>query len=69
VRPTSMTHHDDGDQRLVRLAITYETSPGGQGSPLTFFSPRNERIAPPGWWMLFLVTSSGRPSQAYWIHL
>lgn len=66
VRPAAMTHHDDGGQRLVRLT----TFAGADGdSAVQFKSPGSSREAPPGWWMLFLVTSSGRPSQAYWVHL
>lgn len=67
VRPAALTHHDDGGQRLVRL-MTWTDSDGG-GSTVHFKSPSSSLQAPPGWWMVFLVTSSGRPSQAYWVHL
>ena len=29
----------------------------------------NRNIAPPGWYMLFLVSNAGVPSVASWIHL
>jgi Domain of unknown function (DUF1929) len=70
VAPSSVTHHDDGGQRVVRLSIRYDDDQAGQpANAIKFRSPANERVAPPGWWMLFLVTTSGRPSQAYWVHL
>jgi hypothetical protein len=51
---------------LVRLT----TAAGADGdTSVEFKSPGSAREAPPGWWMMFLVTSSGRPSQAYWVHL
>jgi hypothetical protein len=70
VAPSSVTHHDDGGQRVVRLSIRYDDDQTDQpANAIKFRSPANERVAPPGWWMLFLVTTSARPSQAYWVHL
>ena len=70
VRPMALTHHDDGGQRLVRLLAwdDGEAVPGTVGN-LVFRSPASVRHAPLGWWMLFVVTSSGRPSLAYWVNL
>ena len=65
VRPAAMTHHDDGGQRLVRL----NTWDDGTDKSVLFQSPASVLHAPPGWWMLFLVNSAGRPSQAYWVNL
>jgi hypothetical protein len=31
--------------------------------------PASEQVAPPGWYMLFLVTNEGVPSNAFWINL
>lgn len=66
VRPAALTHHDDGGQRLVRLAVS---NPDDTTDSITFQSPGTSRHAPVGWWMLFLVNSAGRPSKAYWVHL
>ena len=66
MRPAALTHHDDGGQRLVRLAVSHESD---EINSVTFQSPATIRHAPMGWWMLFLVNSAGRPSQAYWVHL
>ncbi|MEO6595341.1 MAG: galactose oxidase-like domain-containing protein, partial [Planctomycetota bacterium] len=70
MRPEALTHHDDGGQRMVRcLAWHDEDANSGPFGSVLFKSPTSERHAPPGWWMLFLVTSAGRPSLAYWVHL
>ncbi|MCA8976124.1 MAG: DUF1929 domain-containing protein [Planctomycetes bacterium] len=66
MRPEALTHHDDGGQRLVRLPTWAGSDPS---TTVQFKSPTTTLQAPPGWWMLFLITSSGRPSQAYWVHL
>jgi hypothetical protein len=31
--------------------------------------PATPEIAPPGWYMLFLVDTAGTPSEAHWIQL
>jgi len=68
MRPAALTHHDDGGQRLVRLVAWQEGEPASGGA-ISFQSPGSNLIAPRGWWMLFLVTTSGRPSLAYWVNL
>jgi len=65
VRPAALTHHDDGGQRLVRLNTWDDATP----RTVLFQSPATVLHAPPGWWMLFLVNSAGRPSLAYWVNL
>ncbi len=64
VKPGSPTHSFDFDQRVVGLQITASTS----GS-LTVTAPPNSSIAPPGWYMVFLVNQSGVPSVAKFLHL
>ena len=66
VRPAALTHHDDGGQRLVRLLAWHDDD---TIDTINFQSPGTSRHAPVGWWMLFLVNSAGRPSNAYWVHL
>jgi hypothetical protein len=58
------THSFDGSQRLVDLDITSLA----QGA-VTATVPHNPNIAPPGWYMLFLVDNNGVPSVANWIRL
>jgi len=64
IRPGATTHSTDGEQRLVDLPYT-------QSGPdeLTFELPSAKTIAPPGWYMLFVLNTSGVPSEASWIHL
>src|SRR5438105_496302 len=58
VRPGAPTHAFDMDQRLVGMSFSK-----GSGT-LTVTAPPNGNIAPPGYYMLFLVNSSGVPSVA-----
>ena len=46
------------DQRLVGMSFT-----AGSGS-LTVTAPPNSKIAPPGYYMLFLINNNGVPSVA-----
>ena len=63
VRPSSVTHATDPDQRLVDVPFT--AAAGGASATLSF----NRNLAPPGWYMLFAVDSAGRPSVAKRVHL
>jgi hypothetical protein len=51
IRLASVTHGFDMDQRRVPLQILSETEPGH----LIFNAPANGNIAPPGWYMLFIL--------------
>jgi hypothetical protein len=62
LRPCAMTHHTDAGQRYVRLKITAVAA-----NRVTVHAPDNGRIAPPGYYMLFLVDTSGIPSPARFI--
>jgi hypothetical protein len=63
MRPGSATHSMDANQRLLQLAST--TATGGLQATL----PTNANLAPPGWYLLFVDDSLGRPSVGSWIHL
>ena len=58
------THSFDGSQRLVDLDINAQA-----GGIVTITITNNPNIAPPGWYMLFLVNNNGIPSVASWVHL
>jgi hypothetical protein len=58
------THSVDGSQCLVDLPINRQER-GVVGVQVT----NNRNIAPPGWYMLFIVSNDGVPSIAQWIHL
>jgi len=64
MRPGSSTHAFNFEQRLVNLAFT-----PGTGTTLTLTSPPNANVAPPGYYMLFLVNRAGVPSVAAWVQL
>ena len=64
VRPGSSTHSFDMEQRLVSLAF----QPGASGT-VKASAPPTGSIAPPGYYMLFLINQAGVPSAAKFIHL
>jgi hypothetical protein len=63
VRPGTPTHAFDMDQRLVELAFT-----AGNGV-LNVTAPPNGNIAPPGYYMLFVLNTSGVPSVAQFVNI
>jgi hypothetical protein len=63
VRPGAPTHAFDMEQRLVGLSYT-----AGNGV-LNVTSPPNGNIAPPGYYMLFVLNAAGVPSVARFVRL
>jgi hypothetical protein len=63
IRTGAVTHFFDQNERFLPLAFTQTT--GG----LTVTSPINSNLAPPGYYMLFIVNSSGVPSVAPFVQL
>jgi hypothetical protein len=63
VKDGSSTHAFDMDQRLVGMNFT-----AGSGT-LTVTAPPNANIAPPGYYMVFLINSAGVPSVASFVLL
>ena len=63
VRPGAPTHAFDMDQRLVALSFT-----AGSGV-LNVTAPPNGNVAPPGYYMLFIMNSAGVPSVATFVRL
>jgi Domain of unknown function (DUF4082)/Domain of unknown function (DUF1929)/Bacterial Ig-like domain (group 2) len=69
VRPGADTHGFDMDQRLIGLCgPSPQPACSGSGT-LNLTSPPNGNIAPPGYYMLFLLDSAGVPSKAQFIQL
>src|SRR5262249_55864494 len=64
IRNGVTTHSFDTSQRLVDLEIVNRSAGILKGKV-----PANRNIAPPGWYMLFLVDNHGIPSEARWILL
>ena len=61
----SVTHSFDMDQRYVGLSFTAGQTSGS----LTVTGPPDSNIAPPGYYMLFLVNKGGTPSLATWVQV
>ncbi len=68
VRPGSATHTTDMEQRLIGLCGA--TSPcTASNNTLSLTTPPDGSIAPPGYYMLFLLDSAGVPSKARFIQI
>jgi hypothetical protein len=63
MRPGAATHAFDMEQRLV--GATFAVGSG----VLNVTAPPNSKIAPPGYYMLFLLNSAGVPSVAQFVQL
>ncbi|HET7432713.1 MAG TPA: galactose oxidase early set domain-containing protein [Nocardioides sp.] len=61
--PGATTHAVEMNARRVQLAVT----PTATGFTAT--APASSKLAPPGWYMLFVVTPDGIPSVATWVHV
>ncbi len=64
MRPGMVTHQVNTEQRAVPLNFTTP-------SPREYVvqAPATSAEAPPGYYMLFALTSDGVPSKAVWIRL
>jgi hypothetical protein len=64
MRPGACTHHTDSEQRYVRLEFTRGTN------ELTVTAVSDPNVAPPGYYMLWIVDTTGRVCrEAKFIHL
>ncbi|MBA4141817.1 MAG: DUF1929 domain-containing protein [Nitrosospira sp.] len=64
IAPISVTHHTDAGQRYVKLPILSRTA-----TTVETEAPANGNIAPPGFYMLFVVNNQGVPSEASMVAL
>ena len=64
IKPMATTHSCDTEQRLVDLEFKRH-----HFCHLEACVPREPNLAPPGWYMLFIVNRRGVPSVAKWVHL
>jgi Domain of unknown function (DUF1929)/FG-GAP repeat len=65
VAPGATTHAFDMNQRHVELQVLNRV--GGQGVDVA--APPSSAVAPPGYYMLFLLNGAGVPSVASWVRL
>jgi hypothetical protein len=63
VRLGAVTHSDNMEQRYVPLSYT------AGASSLTATAPANANIAPPGYYMLFIIDANGVPSVASMVNV
>lgn len=64
IRPGAVTHGFNMAQRAIECAII-----GGTATTLQIEAPPNGFVAPPGWYLLFVVDNSRVPSVGSWIRL
>ncbi len=64
VRPGACTHSSDNEQRLIDLEFT-----SAAPDSVTITLPSNPALAPPGWYLVFVVNDQGVPSTGQWLHL
>ncbi len=63
--PAATTHGNDMNQRHVELQVSSTIS----GVGINVVSPPNANVAPPGYYMLFLLDQQGVPSVSRWVRL
>jgi Domain of unknown function (DUF1929) len=64
MRPAAVTHGFNQNQRYVGCVITGRTATQVQAT-----APPDGNIAPPGWYLLFVVDTDRAPSTGAWIRL
>lgn len=62
IAPGSTTHHSDMSQRHVEMRTNV-----ARGNQVQFVTPASELEAPPGLYMLFLLTNAPAHSEAIWV--
>jgi len=64
IAPGAATHHTDTHQRYIRIGHS-QTAP----TQISVEIPSSNDVAPPGYYMLFLVDTAGAPSIAHFIQV
>ena len=64
IAPGAATHHTDTHQRYVKIGFSQATL-----TQLSIKIPSSNNVAPPGYYMLFLVDSAGAPSLGHFIQV
>jgi hypothetical protein len=63
IRPSSVTHTTDIEQRSVALDIVRKDG------AISLTVPTQAGLVPSGWYMLFVTDRTGTPSAAHWVHV
>jgi hypothetical protein len=61
MRPSSVTHSTDVEQRSIALDVTKS------GDSIGVTIPKEAGLVPSGWYMLFVTNADGTPSVAKWV--
>ena len=70
VAPSATTHGNDMNQRLVPLRVKKpRLKKGKRFKGLQLMTPPSAGVAPPGYYMLFVLDKKGVPSVAKWVQL
>jgi len=64
IRPGAVTHGFNQSQRFVECTIA-----GSTAATVDAEAPPDGNVAPPGWYLLFIVTTGRIPSEGRWIRL
>ena len=64
MRPGATTHSSDSEQRLVDVPLQVTAT-----DAVELQMPTEPTLAPPGWYLLFVATAAGVPSEGQWLHL
>jgi hypothetical protein len=64
IRPRAVTHGFNQSQRFVGCTVT-----GVAGNNVNATAPSNGTVAPPGFYLLFLIDGSRVPSEGRWIRV
>ena len=64
LRPSAVTHAFNQNQRCIGCAITGRTATDVQAT-----APPDGNVAPPGWYLLFILDNDRVPSTGVWIRL
>ncbi len=63
MRPSAVTHAVNMSQEAIKLDITT------QADGITMTSPLDATVAPPGYYMLYVLNADGVPSTASWVQI
>jgi hypothetical protein len=69
VKLGSVTHAFDFGQRLAELKVAAETRGADDSAVIKFVAPGNANLYPPGYYMLFYLNDTGKPSHAKMVKL
>ena len=69
VAPAATTHGNDMNQRLVPLKVKKPKKKARKSKRLNAVAPPSAGVAPPGYYMLFVLNKKGVPSVAKWVKL